>query len=312
MREREKSRERIRAADRPLRRPGDLTAAIAVHAAQLPAAALLWSIASTTRDDYGSGGGGAFGVLCLLVFAPLLLPLLGMCVSVLLTVPAVLSARSAARRLGGPERLWRPAGAVATAAGWGGATLLLWHWPPGTTIPVLTALGMLPALSIEYVRTRPWSGWGLWWRSVFACAGLAVLAAGAGFLATASGLLKEYEPPKLTTAQLAGLWRGENGAELRLRPDGRAEATRLPAEPADGDRGAGGRTDHTVCAGRGTWQRDDGTHGTDRPGILLSLDGDCGLDTHWSFSGTEDAPRLFVLFGDPDAGTLRILDRTGD
>lgn len=48
---------------------------------------------------------------------------------------------------------------------------------------------------------------------------------------------------------------------------------------------------------------------TGRDGVLLRLDGDCGEDTHWSVSGTEDAPELFVLFGDPDAGELWILER---
>ncbi|MFI2203830.1 hypothetical protein ACH47Z_24240 [Streptomyces sp. NPDC020192] len=298
-------REGGRAADRTLR--SEVAAAIPVNAAQLPTAGLLWLVLSVTQDQYGAGTGGAFGPALLLVFAPLLLPLLGLFVSLVLTLPALALARPALRRFGGPEWAWRPAGAVATAVGWGAVTTALWHWPFATTAAVLTGLGVLPTLTVTHVRTRRWSQWGLWWRSALACAGLFALAFGGGALAIVTGLIEEYRPPRLTATQLAGVWRGENGAELRLDPDGRARARALPTRTADGygasDQG------YTVCAGSGTWQPDADAHSTGRAGVLLHLDGDCGLDTHWSVSGTASAPRLFVLFGDPDAGTLRILDR---
>jgi hypothetical protein len=57
---------------------GDLNTAASLCAAQLPAAGLPAWIASFGHDDYGVGYGGAFGVLCLLLFAPLLLPFLGL------------------------------------------------------------------------------------------------------------------------------------------------------------------------------------------------------------------------------------------
>ncbi|EST27616.1 hypothetical protein M878_24530 [Streptomyces roseochromogenus subsp. oscitans DS 12.976] len=280
-----------------------------MNAAQLPAAGVLWLISTLGQDEYGAGVGGAFGVGCLLIFAPLLLPLLGLFVSVLLTLPALALTRSALRRFDGPEWAWRLAGAVAGAVGWGAVTTTLWHWPFVTTVADLTALGLLPALGITYVRTRSWSSWGLWWRSAVVCAGLFALALGGGVLATVTGLIKAYEPPRLTPAQLAGVWRGENGAELRLEPGGRASARRLPTQPVGHDWTADDYQSYVVCAGPGTWEPDPGTDHQDRAGVLVHLDGDCGLDTHWSVSGTEDAPRLFVLFGDPDAGTLRILDR---
>ncbi|MBL1081947.1 hypothetical protein JK359_08110 [Streptomyces actinomycinicus] len=167
---------------------GDLTAAIAVHAAQLPAAGLVSWLTTVGRDRSGSDDdGGPFGFLCLLVFAPLLLPLLGMLVSVVLTLPAVVSARLAGRRLGGPDPAWRLAGAVATAAGWAAVTTALWHWPFATTAAVLTALGVLPALVSAYVRTRPWTTWGLWWRSSLGCAGLVLLVLAAAIPATVIG-----------------------------------------------------------------------------------------------------------------------------
>ncbi|MEU9475547.1 hypothetical protein [Streptomyces sp. NPDC048191] len=283
-----------------------------MNAAQLPAAGLLWWIWSTSQDQYGTGYVGAFGIFCLLVFAPLLLPFLGLLLSAVLTLPAILPARPLLRWSGGPEWACRTLAAVATAVGWAAVTTALLHWPFVTTASVLTALGLLPALGIARVRARSWSAWGVWWRSALACAGLFALALGGGLAASATGLIPQYRPPELAPAQLAGVWRGDDGAELRLHPGGRAEARRLPTEPPDNDWTAPDHKDYVICAGSGTWKADDDPYGTDRAGILLRLDTDCGLDTHWSVSGTDDAPRLFVLLGDPDDGTLRTLDRAGD
>ncbi|MGW7524909.1 hypothetical protein [Streptomyces sp. NPDC054783] len=302
----EKTRERVRAAR------SDLAAAVPVNAAQLPAAGLLWWIWSASRDQYETGYGGAFGILCLLVFAPLLLPLLGLLLSAVLTLPAILLARPVLRRFGGPEWACRTVAAAATAVGWGAVTTALFRWPFVATASVLTVLGLLPALGIAYVRTRSWSQWGLWWRSALACVGLFALTLGGGLAASAAGLIPQYEPPELTRDQLTGVWRGDNGAELRLTRDGRAEAHGLPTEPVDRDWTAPHYLDHVVCAGAGTWKPDPGTDDNDRAGILLHLHTDCGRDTRWSVSGTESAPQLYVLFGDPDAGTLRTPDRAGD
>jgi hypothetical protein len=62
-----------------------------------------------------------------------------------------------------------------------------------------------------------------------------------------------------------------------------------------------------VCDGTGTWEPD--ADSDERDGVVVRLDGDCGQETRWSVSGTAHAPELFVLFGDPDAGELRILKR---
>ncbi|MEV6115075.1 hypothetical protein AB0L59_21790 [Streptomyces sp. NPDC052109] len=306
----EKRRERPRDAEARRSLWRDLAAAIPVNAAQLPAAGLLWWVWATGQDQYGTGYIGALGILCLLVFAPLLLPVLGLLLSAVLTLPALLLARPLLRRFGGPEWVCRTAAAAVTAVGWAVVVAALLGRPFATTASVLTALGLLPALGLARVRARSWSVWGVWWRSALACAGLFVLAFGGALAASATGLVPQYEPPELTTAQFAGVWRGGNGAELRLTPDGRAEARRLPTEPTDQDWTAQDYEDYVVCTGSGTWDPDKDD--ADRPAVLLRLDGGCGLDTYWSVSGTESAPQLFVLFGDPDAGTLRTLDRAGD
>ncbi|MFI5689189.1 hypothetical protein [Streptomyces sp. NPDC051636] len=189
----------------------------------------------------------------------------------------------------------------------GGRWRPCWGAPLTATVPALTALGVLPALWVAHVRTRAWRWWGVWGRSALACVALFALTLGGGLLATEAGLVPQYEPPKLTTTELTGVWHGTDGAELRLRPGGRAEAGRLPAEPADED---WRRRDYVTCEGSGTWEPDADADNAGRDGVLVRLDGDCGEDTHWSISGSEDAPELFVLFGDPDGGELRILKRT--
>ncbi|MQY38005.1 hypothetical protein SRB17_60130 [Streptomyces sp. RB17] len=293
------------------RSSGDLNAAAALSAAQLPAVAALVWVQSFSRDDYGVGIGGApaaVGFLCMLLFAPLILPFLGLVQAAVLTLPSVCLARG----LPGPGPLRHLLAPLVPAACWGLLTALLWHWPLTTTVPVLTALGLLPTLGVPYVRRRAWRWWGPWWRAAIGSAVLFVLALGGGIAASVTGLIPQYEPPELTPAQLVGVWRGDHGAELRLGSDGRATARRLPTEPADSDWAAPDYEDFVVCAGSGTWEPDADPPDAGRPGIVLHLGTDCGLDTRWSFSGTEADPKLFVLFGDPDAGTLRTLDRAGD
>ncbi|MFJ9816677.1 hypothetical protein ACIRU3_15645 [Streptomyces sp. NPDC101151] len=284
----------------------DLSAAAALSGAQVPAAGLLVWIQSFSRDNYGVGNGGALGALCFLVFAPLLLPVLGMAQTFVLTLPSVVLARLAGRRLRGPSWLWHLVAPVVPALVLGGLSALLWSWPLTTTVAVSAALGVLPTLGVGYVRRRTWRPWGVWWRAALGSVALFVLAFGGGVLATETGLIAEYEPPKLTTAQLAGEWHGPHGAVLRLHPGGRAEAIGLPAQPPDYD---WLRKEFVRCDGVGSWKPEDGEDSGGRDGILLRLEGDCGEDTHWSFGGTTDAPELFVLFGDPDGGTLRILHR---
>ncbi|MFG2940242.1 hypothetical protein [Streptomyces sp. NPDC048282] len=298
-------RERLRGGEVSWSRD-DLGAAAAVGAAQLPAAAVLWWAGSSGGDDYGAGSGGALGAACFLVFGWLLLPVLGVVQAFVLTRPAVVLARLAARRPGGPSWAWHLAAPAAPAVLWGGLAALLWSWPLTATVPALTALGVLPALGVGYVRRRSWRPAAVWRWAVPGSIALFLLALGGGTVATEAGLIRHYAPPKLTAAQLTGVWRGDDGAELRLRADGGAEAVDLPAQPPFDDDEF---RDYVVCEGPGTWLPDAGSSGTGRDGVLLSLDGDCGESTHWSIGGSETSPELFVLFGDPDGGSLRILER---
>ncbi|WP_328440097.1 hypothetical protein OHA71_29065 [Streptomyces sp. NBC_00444] len=299
----------------------DRTVAVGVCAAQLPAAWLLSLFGGTAEDDYGVGTGGlALGLMCALLFAPLVLPILGLLQTVTQITPAALLAHPSARRFRGPGWAWHLLYVVLLGAGWAFLPVIFWGWSFTATALVLAALGVLPVLGVAYARRRAqgtgrtWGALGVWWRGSLGCFGLCGLALVGGSLVAASGLIEEYEPPKLSAAQLAGVWRGDNGAALKLLPGGRAHVTDLPAE-AEFDMESA--EDIEVCDGMGTWWldtegRDDrwgGQGPEERDGVVVRLDGGCGEQTYWTIGGTAHEPELFVLFGDPDAGDLRILKR---
>ncbi|MEU6374447.1 hypothetical protein [Streptomyces sp. NPDC046909] len=303
-------------------------AAAAVGAAQLPAVGMIWYVDVTTGDDYG-GGTIAIGLACLFVLAPLYLPFLGLLHACVQTLPAALLARLTVRRVRGPEWMWHLAWAAALGVLWAGATAVLWGWPFAATAAVLAALGVLPVLGVAYFRrgsrsrARAWGCSGTWIVSAGVSFVLFMVVFGGAVVATETGLVEEYEPPLLSDAQLTGVWRGQDGAVLRLHAGGRAELTELPMVSETDDWLAD--PVYTVCEGTGTWEplrRDgdgdgDGTGGgsvgveedVDRDGVGLRVDGGCGQPTLWTIGGTERDPELFVLFGDPDAGDLRILTR---
>ncbi|MFJ8807446.1 hypothetical protein [Streptomyces sp. NPDC102490] len=266
--------------------------AAALCATQLPLGWLAWwFFVGAGQDDYGRGG-GAFGVLCV----PLILPLLGVVHASAQVMPAATLSRLLSRRLSGPEWAWHAAASVLVGAGGAGLGHLVWDWSLRDTVPWFAGAGILPVLFLAPLRRRAWGGWSVWLRSAGVCFVLFVV----GGLSAAS-LADDYEPPALSDRQLAGEWRADHGAVLRLVPGGRAELTRVPAQPDfEADQ------DYTRCDGTGTWTR---SRQGDRAGVLVRLDGACGEETHWTISGTGQAPELFALFGDPDAGELLILTR---
>ncbi|GCB48341.1 hypothetical protein SNL152K_5665 [Streptomyces sp. NL15-2K] len=196
---------------------------------------------------------------------------------------------------------------------------MVWGWPFLTAGPVLVALGVLPVLAVGYARVRArntgrmWGTWSIWWRAGVASVALFVLTLAGGLVAV-TGLIEEYEAPELSAAQLAGVWRGDDGAVLRLRPDGRAELTRMPVEA-----GFEASEDFAVCQGTGRWSLDEESEYHARDGVVVRLESGsgsgsgsgtgsgCGNETAWTVAGTARFPELFVIFGDPDAGELRIL-----
>ncbi|MGW7270357.1 hypothetical protein ACWGH5_07560 [Streptomyces sp. NPDC054864] len=295
---------------------GGMAAASAACAAQLPAAGLVAFVLSLDNDNYGAAEGGAIGLACLVLFLPLLLPVLGLVHACVQVVPATLIGRTARRQAGrGPEWAWVIGAQLVPSAGWG----LLFAALGGPFVePMLwgAAAGVLPALALAYWERRASEGpvrlRRIWFRSALASVGLCVVVVALAGVATATGLLKEYEPPRLSDEQLAGVWRDEGGDRvvLRLTADGRAELAELPADEEDqsgivapddtlDEKGLSG------CEVTGTWTIGfDDTDG--RPRVDIDLDG-CQGTQAWSIGGTEDAPELFVTSGDPDAPEIEKL-----
>ncbi len=288
----------------------ELYAAAAVAAGQLPPLWLALWIAEQSGDNYGRGI-NSMGIACVLVFAPLVLPVIGLVQALIQTVPAGHLAGFLAARARGPRLAWHLVCAVLLGVGWAALAALPWYGPSFSAAALyFGGLGILPVLAVGYVRRRPgWGFWGIWFRSGLASCAVSVLVVAAGLAATFGGLIKEYEPPHLTAAQVTGLWQGADGAQLRLAADGGARLTALPTDPgADAGADPESRRDYVVCEGTGTWDLERQTW-NGRDGVALSLDGACGANTFWVIGGSERDPELFVLFGDPDAGELRILER---
>ncbi|WP_164415835.1 hypothetical protein [Streptomyces salinarius] len=265
--------------------------AAALCAAQLPALWLAWWFAAESgADSYGYGGGGYLGILCL----PLILPFFGIAHATVHIMPAAIFARLVPQRVREPEWAWRLAASVLLGACWFALGNALWGWG-AAALAWCAVAGVLPVLGLAALRGRRWGAGRVW-----------LLSAGAGFLLFVAVvpigevLADDYEPPALSAGRLAGDWKGDDGAVLRLSPGGRAELTRLPTERDIDEHG-----DFTRCEGTGTWTLER----QDRDRVVLTPDGDCGLKTEWTVGGTEHAPELYVRFGDPDSGDLRILTR---
>ncbi|WP_432080931.1 hypothetical protein [Streptomyces sp. WAC 04229] len=283
---------------RPARPNEEWNRAIALCAGQVPLVWLAWWFATQAgRDDYDYGGGGFLGIFCV----PLILPFVGLLHAAVQIAPAAALARLRPRTSPGPEWAWHLAASVLIGAGWSALGLVLWGWPVTDTLPWCAGVGVLPVLVLHSLRGRPWGGGGVWLRSAGASLVLFVVCGVA-----AASLADDYEPPQLSAARLAGEWRGEDEGVLRLAPGGRAELTRVPAHTDVDEEG-----DFSLCDGTGTWtfEQDSQLQDSDRDGVLVRLDGECGQETYWTIGGTERNPELFVLFGDPDAGDLRILTR---
>ncbi|HEY8979749.1 MAG TPA: hypothetical protein VIU15_09235 [Streptomyces sp.] len=313
----------------------DTHVAVATASGQIPAVLIVRMAMLSGEDDYGVSY-NSFGLLFVLLFGPLWVPLAGLLQVALLNGPAgvlaALATLKGRRTLRGDRTLeghrtlegrrtlkgYCPPwlcylGATATVSAlWATLAASCLDASFLSTTATLTALGTLPTLAVLAVRRwgRSWSVRGVWWRSVPASIALFFVAFLGFIAADAAGLVPQYDPPRLSVDQLTGVWRGARGAELRLSPGGGAEATALPAERADGDWLA----ENNVCTATGTWSLDTegrydrwrGEGPEERDGAVVRLEG-CGADTYWVIGGTTDSPELFVLFGDPDAGDVRIL-----
>ncbi|MFF8645198.1 hypothetical protein [Streptomyces sp. NPDC015345] len=298
-----------------------MRAAGAACAAQLPVAGMVAFTLTLDDDSRGTGGGPALGLACLFVFGPLLLPVVGLLHSAVLTLPAVGLGRLGAARLGrGPEWAWSLACLLPVGAAWAACFAVLGAPFVGPALWI-AAGGILPALHVAYCRRReerlgrPLRK--VWILSGLTSLGVCVAVFGGAVVGTATGLIKEYEPPELTAAQLAGTWRGGDDERLRLGADGRAVVTGLPYESSHAyemgdayeESDASGGSDRLArCDSTGTWRVGEARY-EDRPAVVIAVEG-CGSDSQtWTIGGTAAEPELFVLFGDPDSPDIEVLVR---
>ncbi|MFI7344170.1 hypothetical protein ACIBUY_40280 [Streptomyces sp. NPDC050085] len=280
--------------------------AAAVGAAQWPAIGLTaWVVKTTTENDYGQtlgGGLAAVGLLCVLVFSPPVFVLLGRLQAAAQVRPALALADLARRRMRGPVWMWRGLALLGVGLVWAVLPTALHLWSYATSALMCTAIGVLPALGAVRGRRKPYGRRGLWLRSVLGGAGLAALALGGLIGASVTGLLREYEPPKLTNAQLVGVWRGD-GAELRLTADRRAELSDVPYAYV------WERDEVERCDGSGIWlPGTSGGGGRLEQGVEVEVSS-CGDGVIWTVGGTAEHPELYVPFGDLDTPDVRILRR---
>lgn len=214
-------------------------------------------------------------------------------------------------------------------AGWLGRRLSgreAWWWTPALA-GVATAL---PTLAVAvFVEAGPWAALGAWFMVTTALAVAALVArrlllpdrpylsGGAMFgrvalygtlaVVTAGTLAGiglhagiGYEPPRLSTEQVAGTWSDGEGGTLILAEDGKATATRVKTFAYDD------AFEPVVqeCTGTGTWEYDPGA-GPWSQKVDLSVDG-CSMD-RWELYGTPAQPKMYAFVGDPDSWDLYTL-----
>ncbi|MFC9946398.1 hypothetical protein [Streptomyces pratensis] len=254
-------------------------------------------------DEYGRPPGAPLGLLCLLVFAPPLLLFLGAVHTFVMTMPADLLARAAARRANGALWQWQcgcvlALGAVYAAALAEAGAPYLYSWASVSASAVLPLLGVAWFHRGEWRRGRPYSRGDVWFRVLPAGFLLAVTAVVACGVALATGAVGAYEAPHPAQEAMPGVWTSEEGgAEVRLQEGGGAVFSGVPYE---------GWEQEGSCDGTGTWRyvpTDGATGGTVEFDVVGE---DCPLGT-WTVGGTDERLELYALFGDPDAGDVRIL-----
>ncbi|MDQ0986131.1 hypothetical protein [Streptomyces sp. V2I9] len=266
--------------------------------------ALIVSVAYGFTQESPNDGGGSPAILILalpviLVFATVVAALL----SVVLVLPTVWLSEVLGRRSGGREVWWwvpvvagvvslAVVGLVVALAGGSGAGAFAVGW-------VLTAVALtVPALLWRSRRERVFGPVILW--GVVAVI-LTTVLGGVGFW---TGLLQEYRPPALTSADVVGRWTDGSGGTITFTPDGRFTAVDIDddldtyddfseADPKGGD--------DDRCSGQGTWTYEPGP-GRWSQEVRVTVDS-CAFD-YWNVGGTETRPTLYQYTDDTDSGDL--------
>ncbi|UZI29603.1 hypothetical protein N7925_15005 [Streptomyces sp. CA-278952] len=199
-----------------------------------------------TQESPNAGGGSVLFLFFLPVLALFGLAVAGM-LSVLLVFPTAWLSGVLGRRFGGREAWWWvPAVAAAVSlvlvVALSGGT-----GPAGIAVAWLltTAALTVPALLWRSRRERVFGPVTLW--------GLVavVLTAVLGGVGLATGLIPEYRPPSVTSADLVGCWSDGRGGTLTFTADGRVTAVDVGVD-ADID---GGSREPDACSPAGHGSR---------------------------------------------------------
>ncbi|MFF3392485.1 hypothetical protein ACFYW1_16355 [Streptomyces sp. NPDC002669] len=259
----------------------------------------------------GEGGlGWLFGTVFALVLLAVISVIAALAGSAMAVLPLVLLGRAVARRTGRRDSWQLTLATVAVVAValalLIGSFMLLVGFGDLLVYPVLALsliVGLAPATLCARAAGNPGKP-GARWRVLggVALGGLGLLAVtlAGGVAAYSSGILKIYEPPRLTEADMVGTWTDGDGGSLRFEADGTVTAKGVNEYEATGEQSG-------ACNRTGKWQLTE-NEDAGRP-LELGI-ADCeSLSFGWDIGGTEEHPTVFTWIGEPDSGERYILTR---
>ncbi|MFC8510431.1 hypothetical protein ACFU3J_17455 [Streptomyces sp. NPDC057411] len=273
--------------------------------------AVLYGLQSESHGGEG-GLGWLAGAVVWLVLLAVVSVIAGPAGSAMAVLPLVLLGRAVARRTRRRDswRLTLATVAIVAAA----LALLIGSWmllaglgPGGLLVYPVVALSLIVGLAPATLCARaagnpgqPGARWGVLGGVALGGLGLFGVTLAVGVAAYGSGVLKVYEPPRLTEADMVGTWTDGDGGSLRFEADGTVTAKGVNAYEATGEQSGASN-----CTGK--WQLTE-NDGVGRPYELRIVD--CGsLSFGWDIGGTEEHPTVFTWIGEPDSGERYILTR---
>lgn len=297
------------------KRPYGLSLLLSILVLHLEAAiALVVSIVyGVTQESPNTGVGGSAMFVLLLPVIAVFTTVAAAVLSLTLVLPTAWLSDVLGRRFGGREVWWWvPAVAAAVSLLVVGVVVVLSGGGAGpvavTTGWLLTTAALtVPALLWRSRRKRVFGPVLLW--GVVAVVLTGVL----GGVGLSTGLLREYRPPAVTSADIVGTWSDGKGGTLTFTADGRVTAVDVDEDALDvwdmpDDEDAEDPADsHNSCTGQGTWAFEPGVNRWSQ-GVEVSFDA-CSYDT-WNIGGTESRPTLYQYIGDPDSWDLYKLTRS--